>query len=217
MDDLFEGINAKEKDKLLKKLEANTISFKKNSKILSYIREDSFLGIVVDGYLQIIKEDYDGNKVIIENVVTNSLFGSMFIPFINNEYSIITKEDSKIIIFDFEELTNNNLNNSFKQNEYHIFLRNLLKIMSKEIFLKNERIDILSNKTIRDRLLSYFKIESIKNGSKTIYLPFSFTDLAEYLAIDRSAMNRELKHLKDEKLIEVKGKRIKLLYYVNEL
>ncbi len=216
MDELFDGINTKERERLLKKLEANTIRFQKNNRILSYIMEDSFLGIVVDGYLQIIKEDYDGNKMIVENVVANSLFGSMFIPFTNNEYSIIAKENSKVILFDFEELTNNNLNTSFKQNEYPVFLRNLLKIMSKEIFSKNERIDILSNKTIRDRLLSYFKKESKKVGSKTIYLPFSFTDFAEYLAIDRSAMNRELKHLKEEKLIEVKGRRIKLLYYVNE-
>ena len=214
MDELFDGINTKERERLLKKLEANTIRFQKNNRILSYIMEDSFLGIVVDGYLQIIKEDYDGNKMIVENVVANSLFGSMFIPFTNNEYSIIAKENSKVILFDFEELTNNNLNTSFKQNEYPVFLRNLLKIMSKEIFSKNERIDILSNKTIRDRLLSYFKKESKKVGSKTIYLPFSFTDFAEYLAIDRSAMNRELKHLKEEKLIEVKGRRIKLLYYV---
>ena len=212
MDELFDGINTKERERLLKKLEANTIRFQKNNRILSYIMEDSFLGIVVDGYLQIIKEDYDGNKMIVENVVANSLFGSMFIPFTNNEYSIIAKENSKVILFDFEELTNNNLNTSFKQNEYPVFLRNLLKIMSKEIFSKNERIDILSNKTIRDRLLSYFKKESKKVGSKTIYLPFSFTDFAEYLAIDRSAMNRELKHLKEEKLIEVKGRRIKLLY-----
>lgn len=216
MDELFDGINTKERERLLKKLEANTIRFQKNNRILSYIMEDSFLGIVVDGYLQIIKEDYDGNKMIVENVVANSLFGSMFIPFTNNEYSIIAKENSKVILFDFEELTNNNLNTSFKQNEYPVFLRNLLKIMSKEIFSKNERIDILSNKTIRDRLLSYFKKESKKVGTKTIYLPFSFTDFAEYLAIDRSAMNRELKHLKEEKLIEVKGRRIKLLYYVNE-
>lgn len=216
MDDLFEGINEKAKVRLLKALEANTISFKKNNTILSYINNNSFLGIVVDGYLQIIKEDYDGNKAIIENVVTNSLFGSMFIPFINNEYSIITKEDSKLIIFDFNELTNNNLSTNSKYNEYNIFLKNLLKIMSKEIFLRNERIDILTNKTIRDRLLSYFKMKSIKEGSKTITLSFSFTDLAEYLAIDRSAMNRELKHLKEEGLIETRGRKIKLLYYVNE-
>ena len=74
------------------------------------------------------------------------------------------------------------------------------------------RIEILTKKTIRNKLLEYFKIVSTKNNSKNIYLPFTFTDLADYLAIDRSAMTRELKNLKGEGFIEIKGKRITLLY-----
>jgi len=77
---------------------------------------------------------------------------------------------------------------------------------------KNERIEILSKKTIRNRLLEYFNIEANKHGSKYIYLPFNFTDLADYLGVDRSAMSRELSHLKEEKQIEVKGKKITLLF-----
>ena len=77
---------------------------------------------------------------------------------------------------------------------------------------KNNRIEILTKKTIRNRLLEYFKIVSLKNKSKNIYLPFTFTDLADYLAIDRSAMTRELKNLKEEGFIEIKNKRITLLY-----
>ena len=53
---------------------------------------------------------------------------------------------------------------------------------------------------------------SLKNKSKIIYLPFSFTDLADYLAIDRCAMSRELKNLKNEGFIEIKNKKIHLLY-----
>ena len=53
---------------------------------------------------------------------------------------------------------------------------------------------------------------SKKHGSKHIYLPFTFTALADYLAIDRTAMSRELKNLKDEGFIEIKNKRIDLLY-----
>ena len=49
-------------------------------------------------------------------------------------------------------------------------------------------------------------------GSKIIYLPFSFTDLADYLAVNRSAMSREISNLKEEGLIEVNGKKIKLLF-----
>jgi len=76
----------------------------------------------------------------------------------------------------------------------------------------DKRIEILTKKTIRNKLLEYFNITSKKNGSRNIYIPFNYTDLADYLAIDRCAMSRELKYLKEEGLIETKGKRITLLY-----
>ena len=55
-------------------------------------------------------------------------------------------------------------------------------------------------------------MEHKKSRLKSIYIPFSFKDLADYLAVNRSAMFRELKHLKDEKFIEIKNRRITLLY-----
>ena len=81
--------------------------------------------------------------------------------------------------------------------------------MSDKIKKNNERIEILTNKTIRDKLLAYFKINTI---NKVVKLPFTLTDLADYLAVNRSAMSRELKNLKEEGLIEIKDKKIKILY-----
>ena len=77
---------------------------------------------------------------------------------------------------------------------------------------KIERIEILTKKTIRSKLLEYFNLQSKKNGSKYIYLPFNFSGLATYLAVDRSAMTRELSYLKEEGFIAVKEKKITLLY-----
>ena len=85
--------------------------------------------------------------------------------------------------------------------------------MSTKITNANNRIEILSNKTIRNKLLAYFKVISKKNNSKIIYLPYNYTDLADYLGVDRSAMYRELKHLKDEGLIETKNRKITLKTY----
>ena len=70
----------------------------------------------------------------------------------------------------------------------------------------NLRIELLSKKTIRDKLISYFRILSEKNFSKTFTLPFSLTDLADYLSVDRSAMMRELKSLKNEGFIKKSDK-----------
>lgn len=207
MNELFYNIDNKQISKLLKELEANTFFFKKNNIILSSVKQENIICILITGHLQIIKTDYNGNRTIIEDIKENSVFGTITSSISNSEYDILTKEDSKIIVIDFNEIINYEENRTYYFNQ---FLKNILNIMANKIKENNVRIEILTNKTIRDKLLSYFK-NNVKNN-KTVYLPFTLTDLADYLAVNRSAMTRELKNLKDEGLIEINNKKIKLLY-----
>lgn len=209
MDELFYNIDNRQKNKLIKVLEANTYIFKKNNMILSSVKQDNIICVLVYGHLQIIKTDYNGNRTIIEDLKDNSVFGSITSSIANNEYDILTKEDTKIIVIDFNEIITYDESNTSYFNQ---FLKNLLTIMSNKIKKNNDRIEILTNKTIRDKLLAYFKLNTT---NKTVYLPFSITDLADYLAVNRSAMSRELKNLKDEGFIEIKDKKIKILYDIN--
>ena len=204
----FYNINDIDKTLLLKELEAQTISFNKNEEILKKIKNRNFIGIILNGIIQIIKTDYNGNRTIIEELIENDIFGTKISSLSNNEYTITTKDKTKIIIIDYEQLIKVNNTNAY----YNQFIKNLLEIIINSVNDKNDRIEILTKKTIRNKLLEYFKIISKKNKSKNIYLPFTFTDLADYLAIDRSAMTRELKNLKEEGFIEIKNKRITLLY-----
>ena len=209
MNNLFNNITNANKEKILKSLEGNTLHFKKNNTILSNIKQDNIIGIILEGYIQIVKTDYNGNRTIIEDLYDNDIFSSKMSNISNNEYSVITKEDTKLIIIYFNEILNNDLNTSY----YNQFLKNLLYIMSDKMTNINNRIEILSNKTIRNKLLAYFKLMSKKNNSKVIYLPYTFIDLADYLGVDRSAMYRELKNLKEEGLITVTNKKIILNFY----
>ena len=96
--------------------------------------------------------------------------------------------------------------------DFHKELENKINLLIMNNTIKlNTRIELLTKKNIRDKLLSYFNIISSKKFSKTITLPFSLTDLADYLSVDRSAMMRELSHLKEEGFIEKKGNKITLL------
>lgn len=205
--DPFKKIGEEDKALLLKSLEASTIYLDKNEMISSTIRMNSVYGIVIEGYVQIIKTDYYGNKIIIEELYKNAVFGSNISFSISEECEIIAKEESVIIIFDSYAIYNlYNENDICRQ-----FILNLIEIFTNIITKRNERIRILTNKTIRNKLLEYFDILSKKSGSRIIHLPFSYTDMADYLAVDRSAMSREMKKLKDEKIIEVKSRRITLL------
>lgn len=210
MENLFNGITGKNKEKLLSYLETYTINYKKNMTILDSFKRDNIICVVIAGSLIITRIDKNGTRTIIEELDEGTIFGTTFSAINNNEYEIRTTEDVSLLIFDFDNIINFDEN---RLSYYTQFLKNLNKILFEKLAKNNDRIEVLTNKSTRDKLLAYFNMVSRRNGSRIIYLPFSYTDLADYLAVNRSAMTRELSNMKVEGLIETKGRRIKLLYY----
>ncbi len=209
MQNLFENISPKNQEKLLKMLKAHSIPYMKGVNILSNVNRDNFIGIVDEGSLQIVFNDYNGNSIIIDELEQNQIFGNLISSINSEECEVITKEKTKVTYIDYDNITQPEI---IKTDFYIIFVKNLIKIMAEQLNLKNERIEILTKRSIRDKLLEYFRILSSKKGSKNFTLPFSFIDLANYLSVDRSAMTRELKYLKTEGFIKIEGKRVYLLY-----
>ena len=76
----------------------------------------------------------------------------------------------------------------------------------------NQRLRILTKKSIRDRIIEYFNIEKEKKHSQVFYLSMSLKDLADYLSVNRSAMFRELKYLKEDNLISIVNRKVSILY-----
>ncbi len=208
MINLFQNISPKNREKLLYTLESSRLTFPKNQLILANITRGNIIGILISGMMQIIKTDYNGNRTIIEELEENDVFGTHITPLSSMDYDILTKEECIVYIVDYDEILNLDLSKDY----YNQFIKNLLEITIEKIEEKNNHIEILTKKTIRNKILEYFNIESKKTGTRVINLPFTFTNLADYLAIDRSAMSREIKYLKDEGFIEVKNHKITLLY-----
>lgn len=206
---IFDKISIKNQEKILKYLHAYTVNTHKDKKIVDYFNDDDEIGIIKSGSIEIIQNNYNGTKTILYNLGENDLIGSKFIYLKNDEYEIITKEETEIIIFNYSEIERYD---DISDKSYCQFIKNLLVLTNDILTAKIERIEILTKKTIRSKLLEYFNLQSKKNGSKYIYLPFNFSGLATYLAVDRSAMTRELSYLKEEGFIAVKGKKITLLY-----
>ena len=205
----FEGLTKSQKNKLFDLLGVHIYKFNKNQEVLPTIKNENIVGIILDGYAQILNIEYNGNEIVIENLYKDSVFGSNISLTNSENYQIIAKQSTSVLVIDYDKLVNPK---NLSHNYFNIFFRNLFDIINIKMREKNERIKILEKKQIREKLLEFFEIEHKKNRLNSIYLPFSFKDLADYLAINRSAMFRELRHLKDEKFIEVKNRKITLLY-----
>ena len=209
MINLFNNISDKNINKILKILNAHTITSPEKLDITPLIDADNTICYIKSGSIQINKFDYNGNKIKLEELYEYDSFLPNISYTLDEDFKIISNEPVTLIILNIDHILNKE---NYKYSYFNILIQNLFSIINDKIKEKNERIEILSKRSIRDKLLEYFKIISKKNGSKVIYLPFGFTDLASYLAIDRSAMSRELKYLKEEGLISINGKRITLEY-----
>ena len=95
--------------------------------------------------------------------------------------------------------------------DHSILVQNMLQMMLEKAQALSERVDVLSRRTIREKLLCYFRQMAEKAGGESFTLPFSLSTLADYIATDRSAMMRELKRLREEGLVRSDGRRFTLL------
>ena len=184
--------------------------FVKGETVTTYIEKRNQICIVLSGEVDLIRYDFNGNKTIIGHFIDDDVFGEVFYPAnTNNELFIVARKNSEILFFTYDTLITKCKRNC----DFHkTLINNLSELFLEQIVNLNLRIELLTKRNIRGKILSYFEILSKRSIRKTFTLPFSYTDLADFLSVDRSAMMRELKLLIDEGFIKKNGSKITLLY-----
>ena len=184
--------------------------FVKGETVTNYIEKRNQICILLTGKVELIRYDFNGNKTIIGNFEENDIFGEVFYPAnTNNELFVVAKRNSEVLFFTYDSLFNKCRRNC----DFHkVLVNSLSELFLDQIINLNLRIELLTKRNIRGKILTYFDILSNRSLHKTFSIPFSYTDLADFLSIDRCAMMRELKLLVDEGFIKKNGSRITLLY-----
>lgn len=206
---IFKDIDSNDILKMMKCFDAKKIEFKKDRTILSNVINSSLIGVMLSGSANMIRYDYNGNRSIIESLEADSVFGKTF-SYLDNEVSVVATSDCEVLLFNYDLL----MKRCRKNCACHAKLMdNVLDLLSQKITLLNERLEVLSKRSIREKLLCYLNLIAKRKGKNTFYLPLTYTELADYLSVDRSAMMREIKNLKDEGFIASNGKKLTLINY----
>lgn len=159
------------------------------------------LYLVIEGTVNIEKDSYWGRRIIVSQLGTNDNIALAFVASKNIESSIdaVSVTNSKLLILNYEKCT------SMCQNactRHKVLINNLFEILSKENLELLQKIENISQKTIREKLLTYLSNEARKKKTNTFEIPFNRQDLADYLNIDRSAMSFELSKLQKEGILK---------------
>lgn len=200
---LFDGISEKEYAGLLKCLGAACLHFSKNETVLQEGEAAGHIGLVLSGCVEVVQEDYYGNHNIMTIIKPGQLFAEVFACALAGKLpvSVVTVCESEIMLLDCKRIIYTCENAC----EFHHHLtRNLLRIVAGKTLLLNQKIEIISKRTTREKLLAYLQLQAKENGRDSFIIPYDRQGLADYLGVDRSAMSAELSRLKREGRIEYK-------------
>ncbi|HEY8391071.1 MAG TPA: Crp/Fnr family transcriptional regulator [Clostridia bacterium] len=211
---LFYGIKIDDIPSLLSCLSIYKKSYQKNEFVLHKGDIINSIGMVLSGSVHIQKEDYWGNRNIISEITPGELFAETYACLQNTpvNISVVAQENTLIMFMNITQI----LTTCSSSCQFHIqLIKNLLAIMAQKNLLLSEKIEHLSQRTTRKKLLSYLSSQSQKANSSSFDIPFNRQQLADYFSIDRSAMSNELCKMRDEGLIKF-NKNHFVLNYISE-
>lgn len=184
-------------------------NFSKEQCLISDCNHKNISGIVLTGALQIEQYDYCGNRSILSRIEPLHLFGEAY-SFSNESIpvNIVAAEDSIVLFFNSLKIGTPCQNHC----KFHITLiNNMLRILATKNIALNKKIQCMSKRTTREKLLNYLYSESQKSSSDEFCIPYDRQSLADYLCVERSAMAAEISKLRNEKIIECKKNRFRFL------
>lgn len=207
---LFEEIGDENLLRMLNCLGAKVQLFDKKYTIIAEGNPAKFIGIVLSGSVQITQTDFFGNRSIVAVSQQGEMFSEAFacaevkaIP-----VSIIATEPSEIMLIDCSHILHTCANHcGFHQQ----LIFNLMKSLAVKNILFHQKIEVISKRSTREKLMSYLMLCAKKADSNSFTIPFDRQELADYLCVERSGLSSEIGKLKKEGIIDAHKKHFEIL------
>ena len=207
---LFAGIERAEIKEMLNCLDGKIVGITKGDPVFLEGEPAWFVGVVLSGAVQIVRDDYYGNRSVLTVVTPGGLFAEAFacagvevLP-----VSAIALHTSTVLLLNCRRILTGDTNPC----AFHRRLEgNLLREMARKNLMLTRKIRCMSQKTTREKLMTFLLEQAKEQGSGEFTIPYDRQALADYLGVERSAMSAEIGKLKKAGIIETSGSRFRIL------
>ena len=178
---LFEGVSRQDMEAMLQCMQARVIDVPKGGAVF--------------------RDDFDGNRAIQATIQPGELFGETFacagvgrLP-----VSVEADQSSRVLLIRLKRIIETCPSACGFHNRVVL---NLLKVLAAKNLLLNRKLEIVSRRTTREKLMAYLSFQARAAGSNHFAIPFDRQGLADYLGVDRSALSAEIGKLRREGVLE---------------
>lgn len=207
---LFDRIGDESLKEMLGCLNAKECSYKKGDVVFAEGDKAKYLGIVLEGSVQLVRVDYYGNRSILTNIEPPQLFGEAFAcaGLKSLPVDAVAATDTRILLLDAQRIARP-CGNACPCHGQTIL--NLLHIVAKKNLVLHQKIEITSKRSTREKLMTYLLLQAKNAKSHTFTVPYDCQELADYLEVDRSGLSAEISKLRNEKVLECRRSTFTLL------
>ncbi len=198
---LFRGIAEEEIEAMLQCLRAWVSDYDKGAYLLRPGESVSAVGLIVQGNVQIVKEDFWGNRNIVARLGPGQLFAESYActPHVPLDVGALAETPCQVLFLDVQRV----LTTCSTACVFHTrLIHNLLSALAEKNVQLNAKLTHLAQRTTREKLLSYLSEESLRQGGPVFTIPFNRQQLADYLSVDRSAMSSALSKMREEGILD---------------
>ena len=208
---LFDGIGEAELASMLNCLNARIVSVGKGEPLFLEGDAAGFVGLVLEGSIQIVRDDYFGSRTMLGLAEEGDIFAESYASagVKTMPVSAYALRAGKVILFDVQKMLTVCSNACGFHNR---LVKNLLQVMAQKNLLLSRKIQFMSQKTTREKLMAYLLDQAKQKGAAEFTIPLDRQTLADYLGVERSAMSAELSKLRKAGVLECTGSHFRLLH-----
>ena len=206
---LFSGVDEASCENMLRCFSAYEQRFTSGQTILTCGQQQDMIGVLLSGSAALLRLHPDGNSTVLESLEEGSVFGEelAFTGFRDGSALIECREDCRVVFMRYDQITKRCENACACHSQV---VSNLFRLLSRKSLHLSQRVEVLSCRSIREKLLCFFSQQAELSGSRSFPMPFSLSTLADYISADRSAMMREMRKMREEGLICTEGRSVTL-------
>lgn len=160
-----------------------------------------FIGIVLEGSLEIIKENIAGDRHIVTTLSPSDLFGEGIVCTKQRiaPVTVTTKTNAVILTIPYQKIIHTcNHACTFHSSIIH----NMMLLLGEKNHILNQKMDLLLLKGIKEKLAAFLLSKKLETGKCQFTIPLNRNELAEYLNVSRPSMSRELAIFKEEGILD---------------
>lgn len=198
---LFNGIRIEDLSAMMGCIGGRTIKAAKGEAVFQEGDPASHVGMVLSGAVRLIRDDYYGNRSIVAHIGPGELFGETYacasvaaLP-----VSVVADEDSTLLLMDCRRIT---VTCSSACAFHNRIIFNLLRLVAEKNLVFDQKIQVTSKRTTREKLMTYLMNYAKLCGSSSFAIPYDRQELADYLEVDRSGLSSEISKLRKEGILE---------------